>query len=75
MGSLGTPFPKPQRCYLGFGDPIDLAQYKGERLTKKRLHDIRTDVAEQIEIQLGELLFTREQHKGQDSLLRRLLTI
>ena len=75
VGSLGTPFPKPQRCYLGFGDPVDLAQYKGERLTKKRLHDIRTDVAEQIEMQLAELLFTREQHKGQDSLLRRLLTI
>jgi 1-acyl-sn-glycerol-3-phosphate acyltransferase len=75
IGALGTPFPKPQRCYLGFGEPINLSQFKGETLTKKRLQTIRGQVAEQIEIQLAELLFTREQHKGKDSLLRRLLTL
>jgi hypothetical protein len=72
---LGTLIPKPQRCYLGFGEPINLAQYKGKTLTKKRQQIIRGQVAEQIETQLTELLFAREQHKGQDSLLRRLLTI
>jgi hypothetical protein len=75
LGLLGTLIPKPQRCYLGFGEPINLAQYKGKTLTKKRQQIIRGQVAEQIETQLTELLFAREQHKGQDSLLRRLLTI
>lgn len=75
VGALGTPFPKPQRCYLGFAEPINLAQYKGKTLTKKRLQIIRSEVAEQIETQLAELLFTREQHRGKDSLLRRLLTL
>ena len=75
VGALGTPFPKPQRCYLGFGEPINLAQYKGKTLTKKRLQTIRGQVAEQIETQLAELLFAREQHKGKDSLLRRILTL
>ena len=75
VGALGTPFPKPQRCYLGFGEPINLAQYKGKTLTKKRLQTIRAQVAEQIETQLAELLFAREQHKGKDSLLRRILTL
>ena len=75
LGLLGTLIPKPQRCYLGFGQPINLAQYKGKTLTKKRQQIIRGEVAEQIETQLTELLFAREQHKGQDSLLRRLLTI
>ena len=75
VGALGTIFPKPQRCYLGFGEPISLAQYKGKTLSKKRLQIIRAEVAEQIETQLAELLFAREQHKGKDSLLRRFLNI
>jgi 1-acyl-sn-glycerol-3-phosphate acyltransferase len=75
VGALGTPFPKPQRCYLGFGDPISLSQYKGKNLTSKRLKILRAEVAEQIETQLAELLFAREQHKGKDSLLRRILTL
>jgi len=75
VGALGTPFPKPQRCYLGFGEPINLTHYKGKTLTKKRLQTIRGQVAEQIETQLAELLFAREQHKGKDSLLRRILTL
>lgn len=75
LGALGSFFPKPQRCYLGFGEPIDLARYKGRTPTKKDQQSIRAEVAEQIETQLAELLFTREQHKGEDSFLRRLLTI
>lgn len=75
IGSLGTPFPKPQRCYLGFGQPIKLDRFKGQTLSKKSLKNIRAKVAQQIETQLTELLLTREQHKGSDSLLRRLLTL
>ena len=74
-GTLGTFFPKPQRCYLGFGQPVNLSRYKGKNLHKKTLHDIRSQVAEQIESQLTELLLTREQFKGEDSLLRRLMTL
>jgi hypothetical protein len=43
--------------------------------TKKQQQSIRAEVAEQIETQLAELLFTREQHRGEDSLLRRLLSL
>lgn len=75
VGSLGTMLPKPQRCYIGFGEPIDLAEEKGKRLGKKRLQAIRAQVADQIETQLAELLFAREQHKGKDSLLRKILTL
>jgi len=75
LGSLGTLFPKPQRCYLGFGQPLNLARYKGKSPQKKTLHSLRAQVAEQIESQLAELLDTQEQYRGEDSLLRRLLTI
>lgn len=75
VGALGTPLPKPQRCYMGFGEPVDLSQYQGRTPTKKQQQDIRSRVADQIETQLAELLFYREQHKGKDSLLRRLFTL
>ena len=75
VGALGTLFPKPQRCYVGFGEPIDLAHMKGKTPTKRQQQSIRAQVAEQIETQLAELLFTRAQNSGRDGLLRRLLTI
>ena len=75
IGSLGTPFPKPQRCYLGFGKPINLSRYKGKTLAKKTLQTVRAQVAAEIETQLSQLLVIREQRKGSDSLLRRLLTL
>ncbi len=75
IGALGTLFPKPQRCYLGFGEPIDLSRYEGRTPTKKQQQAIRDEVADAIETQLTELLFAREQHRGDDSLLRRLLSV
>jgi 1-acyl-sn-glycerol-3-phosphate acyltransferase len=75
VGALGTFLPKPQRCYLGFGEPIDLGNYKGRTPTKREQRLIREKVAGQIETQLTELLFTREQNKGNDGLLRRILSI
>ncbi len=75
VGAMGTLLPKPQRCYIGFGDPIDLTRYAGKTPTKKQQRDIRDEVAQQIETQLAELLFTRAQHRGKDGLLRRLLTL
>ena len=51
IGALGSFLPKPQRCYLGFGEPIDLARYEGRTPTKKEQKSIRAEVAEQIEKQ------------------------
>ena len=75
VGALGTLLPKPQRCYIGFGDPVDLTRYEGRTPTRKQQQNIRDAVAEQIETQLAELLFARAQQRSKDGLLRRLLTI
>lgn len=75
VGALGSLFPKPQACYLGFGQPIDLAPYRQRKLSKAQQKRIRGEVAEQIEEQLAELLLVREQQRRGDGLLRRLLTI
>jgi 1-acyl-sn-glycerol-3-phosphate acyltransferase len=75
VGALGTLLPKPQRVYLGFADPIDLSQYTGRTPSKAQQKAIRAEVADQIETQLAELLFTRAQNRGKDGLLRKLLTL
>ena len=73
-GLLGSLIPKPQRCYIGFGQPVDLSALKGKTPGKKKLQSLRTEVAEEIEQQLNDLLLLRAQRKDKDSMLRRLLT-
>ena len=46
-----------------------------KKLTKKNMQTIRSQVADEVEGQLNEMLLLREQHRGDDSLLRRLLTL
>lgn len=74
VGALGSLLPKPQRCFLGFGEPVDLAKHKGKKLTKKKLQDIRERVANEIETQLDALLIRQEETRQNEGLLRRILT-
>ena len=74
-GTLGSLIPKPQRCYIQFGQPVDLSDFKGTLPTKRQLSSIREDISEDIEGMLAELLLLREQNKGSESLWRRLLTV
>ncbi|PLW83221.1 acyltransferase [Kineobactrum sediminis] len=75
VGALGTLLPKPQRCYIGFGEPVRLARYKERKPTRAQLRRIRDQVAHEIDQQLAELLLLREQNRRKDSLLRRILTL
>ena len=73
-GLFGSLIPKPQRCYIGFGQPVDLSEYEGKKLGKKKLQSLRAEVSGEIEQQLTDLLLLRTQRKDEDSMLRRLLT-
>jgi 1-acyl-sn-glycerol-3-phosphate acyltransferase len=75
IGLLGSLIPKPQHCYYQFGDPIDLSKYKGKKLSQQKMHSIRTEVSDQLEAMLEQLLEKREAEKDQAGLLRRLLTL
>ncbi len=75
VGALGTLLPKPQRMYLGFGEPIDLSRFKGRTPTKRQQEKIRDEVAEQIEEQLAQMMVTRARNRGNEGFLRRLLTL
>jgi 1-acyl-sn-glycerol-3-phosphate acyltransferase len=74
-GTLGTLLPKPQPCFLGFGEPLDLSALRGRRVSKQRLLALRDTVAGQIEAQIAAMLLQREQHRREDGLLRRLLLL
>ena len=74
-GSLGTLLPRPQRCYLGFGEALDLSPLRGKRLGRARLAALRDEVAEGIEVQLEGLLAARDQDRGRAGFLRRLLSL
>jgi 1-acyl-sn-glycerol-3-phosphate acyltransferase len=73
-GVFGSLLPKPYRVYIKFGKAIDLAEYKGQTLSKPRMHSIRSEVAAEIEDSISDLLEIRDSEKGNESLLRRFLT-
>jgi 1-acyl-sn-glycerol-3-phosphate acyltransferase len=75
VGAMATAFPKPQRCYIGFGEAVDLSALKGKPLGRNKMQALRDQVATEIEQQLQQLLLYREQHKNKDGLLRKLLTL
>ena len=75
VGALGTLAPKPQRVYLGFGEGLDLSAYAGRVPTRKQQQKIRQQVADGIDGQLAAMLRLRAQRRGEDGLLRRLLTL
>lgn len=74
LGALGTPIPKPQRCFIQFGKPIKLAKYRGKRLQKKTLLSIRQQVADQIEDMLSTLFALRDEARNTGGWLRNLLS-
>jgi 1-acyl-sn-glycerol-3-phosphate acyltransferase len=74
MGLFRTLIPKPQKCYLQFGEPLDLGLYKGEVLSKATMVDLRSQVASRINKMLESLLLLQDEEKSNTGRLRRLLT-
>lgn len=74
LGVLGSLFPKPQRCFIQFGEAVDLADYAGRKMTKQQMQPIRNGVAGQIDDMIAELLLLRTRPRYKKGLLRRLMT-
>jgi 1-acyl-sn-glycerol-3-phosphate acyltransferase len=74
-GMLGTLLPRPEPCYIGFCEPIDLSGYAGRRLTQGTRATLRDRVASAINAQVDQLLQQRRQDYHGQSLLRRILTL
>lgn len=74
-GMLGSLLPRPEPCYLGFGEAVDLSRHRGRRLAAKTRSVIRERIATEIDSQLDELLLFRQSERGNQGIVRRLLTL
>ncbi|WP_269618161.1 lysophospholipid acyltransferase family protein [Zhongshania sp. BJYM1] len=74
IGVFGTLIPKPQKCYIQFGEPLDLSKYKGKQLAQKTMIPLRQQVADEINGMITGLLKARGKDKARSGRLRRLLT-
>jgi len=74
-GMLGSLLPRPEPCFLGFGEAVDLSAHRGRRIIAKTRRNIRDRVASEIDGQLDELLALRRREQGNQSFIRRMLTL
>lgn len=74
-GLFNTLIPKPQRCFLAFGAPIEVPDRRGKKGLGERIQkSLRREVAGSIEALMEDMLEERRQHRAEESTLRRFLT-
>lgn len=73
-GLFNTLLPKPERCFLAFGDPIEVPDCRGRNVTKTIQTSVRAETTEAVESLVSDMLMKRAQHKHKEGALRRLLT-
>lgn len=73
-GLFNTLFPKPERCFLAFGEPIEVPDCRGRNVTKTIQKSVRARTAKAVESLVGDMLMKRAQYKHKEGTLRRLLT-
>ena len=74
-GTLGSGVPRPQPCYLSFGEPLQLPA-PGERPAgKQQLMAWRDTVATRIEVEIDNMLEERDNDRDNTGVLRRLATL
>ena len=74
-GAFGTVMPRPQACYLSFGEPLDLPAPGKRAPGKQRLRAWRDTVAERIDAEIREMLLQRERERPALGFLRRLAVL
>lgn len=74
-GALASPLPRPQPCFMSFGEPLTLPPPGKRAATKQRLMGWRDEVAERVEQEVSAMLLTRERERHRFGLLRRLATL
>lgn len=73
-GLFNTLLPKPEPCYLAFGEPIKVPDCSGKSVSKKIQNSVRNATAESVESLVSDMLLLRSQDKQNQGFVRRLLT-
>jgi hypothetical protein len=73
-GLFNTLLPKPERCFLKFGEPIEVPDCRGKNVSKAIQKSVREQTADAVESLVSDMLLMRVQNKHQEGAIRRLLT-
>jgi 1-acyl-sn-glycerol-3-phosphate acyltransferase len=73
-GLFNTLLPKPEPCYLAFGEPIEVPDCRGKTVSKRIQASVRNATADAVEELVGDMLLMRSQEKHSQGFVRRLLT-
>jgi 1-acyl-sn-glycerol-3-phosphate acyltransferase len=74
LGVFNTLLPKPERCFLAFGEPIEVPDCRGRKVSMAIQRSVREQTAGSVEDLVGDMLMMRARNKHKESMLRRLLT-
>lgn len=74
-GALGSLLPRPQPCFMSFGEPLKLPEPGARPPSKQRLTAWRGEVAKRIEKEVSDMLLARERTRHEFGLLRRIATL
>jgi 1-acyl-sn-glycerol-3-phosphate acyltransferase len=73
-GLFASLLPKPQHCYLAFGEPVDIPEHRDEAMPQHLQHSLREEVAGRVEGLIRDMLLLRTQQRQNEGWLRRMLT-
>ena len=73
-GLFNTLIPKPERCFLAFGEPIEVPDCRGKKVPMAVQKSVREQTAGSVEELVGDMLKMRARNKHKESAVRRLLT-
>jgi 1-acyl-sn-glycerol-3-phosphate acyltransferase len=74
-GVFSTLLPKPQRCFLAFGEPVSVPDCRGKKTVPMSVQkSVREETAAKVEQLVADMLLMRTQKKHEEGWVRRLLT-
>ncbi|MGI9285490.1 MAG: lysophospholipid acyltransferase family protein [Pseudomonadales bacterium] len=73
-GIFSTLLPKPEPCYLAFGEPINVPDCSGKEVSSKILKSVRAQTADRVNGLVRDMLLMRAQQKHKQGAIRRMLT-
>jgi 1-acyl-sn-glycerol-3-phosphate acyltransferase len=73
-GLFNTLIPRPEPCYLAFGEPIEVPDCRGRKVSMAIQKAVREETAGAVESLVSDMLLMRIQNKHKQGTIRRFLT-
>jgi 1-acyl-sn-glycerol-3-phosphate acyltransferase len=73
-GVFNTLLPRPERCFLAFGEPIEVPDCRGRAVSTGIQKSVRDHTADSVESLVKDMLLLRARNKQNEGAVRRFLT-